>query len=264
MPPGLSIKLPELSELSKISKPWSHAELPIDILLLTVEDCEFLSCFYYLDKPFKSYCKETGYVYFGSMGSDDQQKLKIALMKCSKGSVVPGGSLTVVKNAVRVLRPKAVFSVGACIALNSEKVKLGDVVLSSKLTTSFYKTPVSRDIGNIIRNVADGWQAPLEDPDVLDVSVHCGDVLSQPQVSKFRWRHEDIIQDYPEAIAVDTEGEGKVLLIIFLSTFLSVYVCLRYQCFCLSLTPPGCGSRYLEQKHASLGFCCSNYSLGLC
>jgi len=96
------------------------------------------------------------------------------------------------------------------------------------------------------------------------VSVHCGDVLSQPQVSKFRWRHEDIIQDYPEAIAVDTEGEGKVLLIIFLSTFLSVYVCLRYQCFCLSLTPPGCGTRYLEQKHASLGFCCSNYSLGLC
>ena len=209
MPPGLSIKLPKLSELSKISKPCSDAELPIDILLLTVEDCEFLSCFYYLDKPFRSYCKETGYVYFGSMGSNDQQKLKVALIKCSKGSVVPGGSLTVLKNAVRVLRPKAVFSVGACIGLNSEKINLGDVVVSCKLTTSVYKIPVSKDIGNIITNVADGWQAPVEDPDVLDVSVHCGDVLSQPQVVKFGWRHEDIIQHYPEAIAVETEGEGK-------------------------------------------------------
>ena len=174
-----------------------------------MEDCEFLSCLFYLDAPFKSYCKDIGYVYFGSMGSYDQEKLKIALIKCSKGSVVPGGSLTVVKNAVRVLRPKAVFSVGACIGLNSEKTKLGDVVVSCKLTTSVYKTPVSRDIGDIIRNVADGWQAPLEDPDVLDVRVHCGDVLSQPQVSKFGWRHEDIIQHYPEAIAAETEGVGK-------------------------------------------------------
>jgi len=44
---------------------------------------------------------------------------------------------------------------------------------------------------------------------VLDVSVHCGDVLSQPQVAKVGWRHEDIIQHYPEAIAFETEGEGK-------------------------------------------------------
>ena len=208
-PPRLSIKLPKTSELSNTSKPWSDAELPVDFLLLTVEDCEFLSCLFYLDKPFKSYCKEIGYVYFGSMGSGDQAKLKVALIKCSKGTAVPGGSLTVVKNAVRILRPKAVFSVGACSGLNSEKTKLGDVVVSSKLTTPACKTPVSRDIGNIIRNAADGWKAPVEDPDVLEVRVRCGDVLSQPQAARFGWRQEDIIQHYPDAVAVETEGEGK-------------------------------------------------------
>ena len=143
------------------------------------------------------------------MGSDDQKKLKAALIKCYQGSSAPGGSLTAVKNAARILRPKAVFSVGTCIGLNSEKTKLGDVVVSSKLTTHDFKTPVSRDIGNLIRHVADGWKAPLENPDVWEVSVHNGDVLSQPQAASFGWHHEGIIQKYPEAIAVETEGEGK-------------------------------------------------------
>ena len=205
------MKLPKMSDLPNSSEPWSNAELPIDVLLLTVEDCELLSCYYYLNEPFKSYHMDLGYVYFGSMGSGDQ-KLKIALIKCSKGSVVPGGALTVVKNAASVLRPKAVFSVGACIGLNSEKTNRGDVVVSSKLTTPVYKTPVSRNIGNLMRSVADGWEAPLENPEVLEVRVHSdGDVLSQPLAASFGWRHENIIQQYPAAIAVETEGEGEIL-----------------------------------------------------
>ena len=44
-PPELSVKLPELSDLPTISNPWETVELPVDILLLTVEDCEFLGCF---------------------------------------------------------------------------------------------------------------------------------------------------------------------------------------------------------------------------
>lgn len=209
-PPRLSVKLPKLRDLPRTSKPWTEAELPIDILLLTVEECEFLSCFFYLCKPFKSYHKDTGYVFFGTMGGGDKSKLKVALMSCAEGSAVPKGSLTVVKNAVRVLRPKAVFSVGSCIGLNSEKAKLGDVIVSSKLTTPVYTTPVSRDIGYIITNVADGWHAPLEKPDEWEVKVHRdGNVLSQSLAASFGWRHEDIIQKYPEAIAVETEGEGK-------------------------------------------------------
>ena len=175
-----------------------------------MEEHEFLSCFSYLVKPLKSYCETTGYVYFGTVGGDHHAKLKIALIKCSKGSSVPGGSLTAVKNALGVLQPKAVFSVGACSALSPEKTQLGDVVVSSMLTTLEFKTPVSRRIGNIIRHAADGWVAPLENPDEREVKVHCeGVVLSVPLAASFGWRHEDIIQQYPDAIAVETEGEGR-------------------------------------------------------
>ncbi|XP_068749805.1 NLR family CARD domain-containing protein 3-like isoform X3 [Montipora capricornis] len=209
MPPKLRVKPPKRSDLPNASKPWRNADLPIDILLLTVEDCEFLSCFSFLDRPFKSYKKEVGPIYFGYTGNTgDQEKLKVALMKCSKGAAVPGGSLTAVKNAVRVLSPKAVFSVGTCSGLSSDKVKLGDVVVSAKLTTAAgFKTPVSRHVSDLVRDAPYGWVAPLENPDELEVEVHCdGDILSQTQAA--RCGCADLHLQYPEAIAVETEGEG--------------------------------------------------------
>ncbi|XP_067029631.1 NLR family CARD domain-containing protein 3-like isoform X2 [Acropora muricata] len=209
VPPKCRVKPPKLSDLPKSSKPWRNADLPIDILLLTVEDCEFLSCFSFLDRPFKSYKIEVGPIYFGYTGNTgDQEKLKVALMKCSKGAAVPGGSLTAVKNAVRVLSPKAVFSVGTCSGLSSDKVKLGDVVVSAKLTTEAgFKTPVSRHVSDLVRDAPHGWVAPLENPDELEVEVHCdGDILSQTQTA--RCGCADLHLQYPEAIAVETEGEG--------------------------------------------------------
>lgn len=131
-------------------------------------------------------------------------------MKCSKGSANPGSSLSVVKDAVRVLRPRAVFSVGACSGLNCEKSKLGDVVVSAKLITPSYKTPPGRDIGNLIRHIADGWKAPLEKPDEQEVRVHCdGVVLSIQMSDSGGWPHEEILKRYPEATAVETEAGGK-------------------------------------------------------
>ena len=210
MPPKCRVKRSKRSDLPKYSKTWRNADLPIDILLLTVEDCEFLSCFSFLDRPFKSYNKEVGMVYFGYTGNTgDQEKLKVALMKCSKGAAVPGGSLTAVKNAVRVLSPKTVFSVGTCSGLSSDKVKLGDVVVSAKLTTAAgFKTPVSRHVSDLVRDAPYGWVAPVENPDELEVEVHCdGDILSQTQTT--RSGCADLHLQYPEAIAVETEGEGN-------------------------------------------------------
>ena len=97
-PPRLSIKLTKIGDLPNTSKPSSDVELPIDILLLTVEDCEFLNCFAYLDNPFKSYRKEIGFVYFGAMDKGDQGKLKIALIKCMHASVRDCVAFTVVIN----------------------------------------------------------------------------------------------------------------------------------------------------------------------
>ncbi|XP_068699990.1 nucleotide-binding oligomerization domain-containing protein 2-like isoform X2 [Montipora foliosa] len=209
MPPRLRDKPPKLSDLPIATKPWRNVDLPIDILLLTVEDCEFLSCFSFLDRPFRSYKKEVGPIYFGYTGNNGyQEELKVALMKCSKGAAVPGGSLTAVKNAVKVLSPKAVFSVGTCSGLSSDKVKLGDVVVSAKLTTAAgFKSPVSRHMSDLVRDAPNGWVAPLENPDELEVEVHSdGDILSQTQAA--RYGCADLHLQYPEAIAVETEGEG--------------------------------------------------------
>ena len=174
-PPPLSIKVPKMRNLSKRSKPWSDVQLPVDILLLTVEDCEFLACYAYLNNAIKSYHNNLGYVYFGTMGESGEDALKVALMRCYKGSSGPGGSLVTVKNAVAQLRPKAVFTVGYCRGLNPQDTKLGDVVVSSKLTTEDFTTPVRKNIGNLILFSSEGWNPPLKDPPLTaeeEVKVH--------------------------------------------------------------------------------------------
>jgi len=206
-PPPLSIKLPKLSELPKKSKPWSDVQLPVDILLVTVEDCEFLACYAHMKNVFKSYHKDLGFVYFGNAEEDEDEPLKIALVTCSEGSSSPGGSQTVVKNAVTQLRPKAVYSVGCCIGLKQEKAQLGDVVVCSKLTTGDFRTPVGRDIGNLFKCAAHGWKAPLESPEAREVHVHCdGEILSSINQDTFE-RHKE---KCPTAIAVEMEGQGDI------------------------------------------------------
>ena len=222
-PPKINISLPEISELTQNFIRWKDVQLPIDILLLTVKDCEFLSCYYYINDPFRSYAIGLGHVYFGSLGEDQDVKLNIALMQYLEGSKVPGGALTVVKNAVTQLRPKAVFSVGHCSGMNQESTKLGDVVVSEKLTTYSYQkvtkdgkkfcgftTPVSRDIAELIECAGHGWNPPLENPKERKVEVLCGEVLSGTEVVQAEWRREELVKSFPEAIAIETEGEGKI------------------------------------------------------
>ena len=222
-PPKINFSLPEISELTQDFKDWKDVQLPIDILLLTVKDCEFLSCYYYVVDPFRSYFKGLGHVYFGSIGEDQDVKLKVALMKCSEGSKVPGGALTIAKNAVSQLRPKAVFSVGHCSGMNQETTNLGDVVLSEKLTTYSYQkvtkdgkkscgftTPVSRNIAELIQCAGHGWNPPLENPQERKVEVLSGEVLSGTEVVQAEWRQEELKKLFPGAIAIETEGEGKI------------------------------------------------------
>lgn len=187
-PPPLSIELPKIRDLPKKSKPWNDDHLPVDILLLTVEDCEFLACYYYLRNPFKSYHRSLGPVYFGNMG-DEEKPLKVALMRSSD----PGGS----QNAVTQLRPRAIYSSGFCSGVNQEKTKLGDVVVSSKLTTDAYN----------MRSVADGWEPPLENPEAQEVKVHFdGEILSCPGALQAEQQR----MLYPKAIAVEMDGKGEI------------------------------------------------------
>ena len=216
-PPKTSFELKKAGDVPNLTITWSDDHLPIDILLLSVENCDFLSCFSLLEQPFKCYKLEIGVVYFGYMGdASDQEKLKVALVNCSKGAATPGGSLTVVRNAVTVLRPKAVFAVGTCSSLSLEKVRMGDVVISSKLTTpQGFKTPVSPLLGSLVRDAPYGWVAPLKNPGELEIRVHSdGDILSQSLREKCRY--DDICEQYPGAVAIETEGEGILSLKITL------------------------------------------------
>ncbi|XP_015776085.1 PREDICTED: uncharacterized protein LOC107354153, partial [Acropora digitifera] len=208
-PPKLNFQLKKAIDVPKSMKTWSDDYLPIDILLMTANSCDFLSCFSFLDQPFKRYEFKIGYVYFGRMGdASDKEKLKVALLQCSKGAETPAGSLTVLQKALRKLGPKAVFLVGTCISLTLEKVKIGDVVISSKLITpDGYRTPVSPLLGSLALDAPNGWVAPLENPDELDLTVHpSGDILSQSLTKTCRY--DDICEQYPEAIAIETEGRG--------------------------------------------------------
>ena len=209
-PPPLSIEVPKMRDLPNKSKPWSDVQLPVDILLLTVEDCEFLACYTYLTNAFKSYHVNLGHVYFGTMGESGEESLKVALMRCSKGSSGPSGSLVTVKNAVVQLGPKAVFSVGCCTGFNQKGTNLGDVVVSSTLTTDEFTAPVRRNIANLIRFSTEGWNPPLKDSAAGEqVQVHRDSrILSginEPAIAKQRRKSES------QMIASEREGEGKIL-----------------------------------------------------
>ena len=205
-PPPLSITLEELGDLPEKAERWNTDNSPVDILLLTVEDCELLACYHYLEDSFKSYEKSIGYVYFGKMGDDEDGSLKVALLKGPKESFVPGGSQTTAKNAVTLLKPKLTILVGFCYSLNSRKAQLGDVVISSKLTTDHYKIPVSRDVGHLIRNAAEGWKIPLKNPEALKVKVRRnGEILSCSDLKGDEQQH----QSHQGAIAVEMGGKGE-------------------------------------------------------
>ena len=204
-PPPLNITLKKTRDLPKKVKHWSIDHLPVDILLLTVENCEFLACYHYLRDPFRSYEQSIGNVYFGKMGEDEDGSVKVAIVRCFKESSDPGGSQTATKNAVTLLKPKATFLVGFCYSLNPNKAQLGDVVISSKLTTDFNKTPVSRDVGKLIKSAADGWEAPLENLEAQEVSVCDGEILSCSDLIDA----EKQCQSHPGAIAVEMEGKGE-------------------------------------------------------
>ena len=186
---------------------WSDVNLPIDILLIVENDFELAGCLSFLHQSFKSANKEVGRVYFGRIGNaSNEEKLKVALVKCSKEAASPEGSLTVAMKAVEILQPKAVFFVGTCIGLSSKKVSLGDVVIPSKLTAVVgSKVLASSRLGDLARDVTNKWVAPLRNPNAFEVKVHHGSNILKQSLTVDR-TYDDLHELYPEAIAVETEG----------------------------------------------------------
>ena len=222
-PPEMSVSLPSMGDVETRKKDPSYAPLPVDIVLLTVNDYEFLACYRHLINPFRCWFDDIGYVYFEGLGEDADDKVKVALIRCCEGSSGPGGALIAVKNSVNVLRTKAVISVGACSSLNPKKAKLGDVVVSAKLTTYASKVVtqnqeqwagmrryVSKRFLNVIKHTAEGYKAPLQSSQSREIKVHCdGEFLSGPEKVRAEWRCNQLAESHPQAIALEMEGEGE-------------------------------------------------------
>jgi len=222
LPAGKLLKTSDLPG-PKDSIPWHKVELPVDALLLTVKDCEFLSCVSFLKPGFsKSSHKDLGYVYFGEINcGEGNTPTKIAITMCE---MVPYGSTLAVKNTVTILKPKAVFCVGYCGGL-SNKVKLGEVVISSKLRTYSairvtasgienrgVGVPLNRHLAKLILNAHAGWKPPLKDG--VEVKVRRDGVfLSGPEVVDNKDRRAELIERFPDATAIEMEGEGKIKVV---------------------------------------------------
>ena len=187
-----------------------------------MQDWEFLSCVSHLNPGyFRSSHGNLGTVYFGQMGTGPTF-LKIAVMKCHSGPLTPGGALITVKNGVEVLRPKAVFCVGFCGGLQ-QVLRLGDVAILAKLRTYSSITttdsgiqergvavPLERNLLNLIRRADDGWKAPLKDSSEVKVWKD-GVYLSGPEKVESEERREELVKRFPDAIAIEMEGQGESL-----------------------------------------------------
>ncbi|XP_046864243.1 5'-methylthioadenosine/S-adenosylhomocysteine nucleosidase-like isoform X3 [Xenia sp. Carnegie-2017] len=222
-PPKLNIKLPSFRNIGTERIDWSYfeSELPTDLLLVTAVDCEFLSCYYYMENIKRTWYHGLGDVDFGNFGNG---QVKVALVQCNQGAAGAGAALDVVKDAVNILKPKAVACVGCCGMVNPKKAKLGDVLISTKLATYASKkisadgeeewrgiqTNVSKNMGDLIRSADRGWDPPVEDErDKESVTVHKHSVmLSGPELVNNLERRQTLLKKFPEAIALEMEGEG--------------------------------------------------------
>lgn len=223
LPAGKELKTKDLPAF-KDWRPWDTDKLPVDILLLTVVDCEFLACAHYLKPGFyTSYHEKLGPVYFGEIGEEGQDSLKIALYKSpDKG---PIEAAIVVKNTVEVLKPKAAIWVGFCGGLKEDKLKSGDVVISSKLRTYSAEkvtgegtvdrniaVPSFKNLLNLVKCADEGWKPPLKDEAELEVKVvKNGVMLSGPKVVDNKKLRAELTERFPDADAIEMEGEGKIL-----------------------------------------------------
>ena len=225
LPAGKELKKKDLPAV-KDWLPWDRVELPVDILLLTVVDCEFLACAHYLKPEFyASFHEKLGPVCFGKIGEEGQDSLKIAL--CQSPDKGPTEATVVVKNTVEVLKPKAAIWVGFCGGLKEDKVKCGDVVISSKLRTYIYSAEKVTEKGNVDPDIAApsfknllnllkfadyGWNPPLKDEAELEVKVvKNGVMLTGPKVIDNKKLRAELTKRFPDADAIEMGGEGKIL-----------------------------------------------------
>ena len=198
----MSLTVPKMSDINVSIKNWSDVQFPIDILLQTVEEFEFLSSFAYLKNPFVSHDQDVGDVYFGEIG-----QLRVALVK-SHGNTTPVDYVVSSEKAIIKMRPKVVFLVGVCGSLDAAKVRRGDVlIISDNISSKGMRAFKSNRSSSLVRFVGEGLMAPLQDPDDREARIPRGDLLLCAQD---RNMSEELIQSHPDASAIKARGKSEM------------------------------------------------------
>ena len=72
---------------------------------------------------------------------------------------------------------------------------------------------MSKRFLDVIKNCADGWQAPFENPETQQVQVYTdAEFLSGPEQVRAEWWRDQLAEASPQAIAIENEGEGGFTL----------------------------------------------------
>ena len=70
--------------------------------------------------------------------------------------------------------------------------------------------PQTKHLADLIKSVDDGWEAPLQNPGELDVTVdRDGVFLSGPDEVQSKRRCSQLRKRFPNAVAIEMEGEGN-------------------------------------------------------
>ena len=201
--------------MKDITTAGSDIPLPVDVVLLTVTNCEFLACYSLLINPVRCWFNDIGYVYFGSEGEGQEERVKTAIVRCLDDSNSKYLFFANALNVAPVLRPKAFMCVGTCRSLKPKKAKLGHVVVSTILNdvSTGMRGYVSRRFLQLTNHVSDGFKAPLQDPKRFNFEVHCGEFLcaSEQTLSDFRQNQQ---AQNSQAIAIEMGGEGELFLYV--------------------------------------------------
>ena len=81
-----------------------------------------------------------------------------------------------------------------------------------------------KHLADLIKSVDDGWEAPLKKPgELVPTVVRDGVFLSGPEEVKSQQRCAQLKKRFPNAVAIEMEGEGKCEL-TQLKRFLIMFV----------------------------------------
>ena len=186
----------------------------VDVVLLTVNEREFLAAYEILEDPSTALVGDLGPVYFGGVG-----KVEVALVESEMGANNNSAAQETCKKAVRLIKPKDIICLGVCFGLLEEKQNLGDLLISRNVQR-YSQVRVNEDGSRIPRGDSysvnsklfklfkdgkNGWNSQLSG---RSVKVHTGTILSGPELIDNAERRLELKTMYPEALGGEMESEG--------------------------------------------------------